>query len=89
MELCYCIICASRSCFIFILYKFDLYDGKVETHVISSISHIAHEYDDDNEPWPLQIEDHDGNLHSISLEPGQVFIVCILFNFDCHCKIET
>ena len=36
---------------------------RIETHVISSIVHIAHEYDDDNEPWPIQIEDHDGNLH--------------------------
>jgi len=44
---------------------------KVQTHVISSIVHIAHEYDDDNEPWPLEIEDHDGNLHAVSLEPGQ------------------
>lgn len=45
---------------------------KVETHVISSIVHIAHEYDDDNEPWPIEIEDHDGELHSYNLEPGQV-----------------
>ena len=39
--------------------------------MISSIVHVAHEYDDDTEPWPIQIEDHDGNLHSLNLEPGQ------------------
>eukprot|EP01035_Chromulina_nebulosa_P018806 gene18806-24575_t len=45
---------------------------KIETHVISSIVHIAHQYDDDNEPWPIQIEDHNGVLHSVNLEPGQM-----------------
>lgn len=34
--------------------------------------HIAHQYDDDNEPWHIQIEDHDGHLHSVALEEGQV-----------------
>lgn len=45
---------------------------RIETHVISSIVHLMHEYDDDNEPWPIQIEDHDGNMHSVNLEPGQM-----------------
>lgn len=49
-----------------------MHHDKVETHVISSIVHIAHEYDDDNEPWPIQIEDHNGKLHSVNLEPGQM-----------------
>ena len=49
---------------------------QVNSHVISSIVHIAHEYDDEAEPWPIQIEDHDGALHSVSLEPGQVQCVC-------------
>jgi hypothetical protein len=44
----------------------------MQTHVISSIVHIAHEYDDDNRPWPIEIEDHDGVLHAVNLEPGQV-----------------
>lgn len=43
---------------------------RVETHVISSIVHIAH--DPDSEPWPLDIEDHDGRLHSVVLKPGQM-----------------
>ena len=42
------------------------------THVISSIVHIAHEYDNDDEPWPIEIEDHDGVLHAVNLEAGQV-----------------
>lgn len=43
---------------------------RVETHVISSIVHIDH--DADSEPWPLDIEDHDGTLHSVVLQPGQM-----------------
>lgn len=49
-----------------------MHHDKVQTHVISSIVHIAHEYDNDDEPWPIQIEDHDGNLHSVNLEPGEM-----------------
>ena len=45
---------------------------KMHTHVISSIVHIAHEYDDPNEQWPIQIEDHDGELLSVNLRPGQM-----------------
>jgi hypothetical protein len=40
--------------------------------VISSIVHITHKYDNDSEPWPIQIEDHNGRLHSVSLQEGQV-----------------
>jgi hypothetical protein len=49
-----------------------MHQDKVQTHVISSIVHIAHQYDHDDEPWPIDIEDHDGNLHSVNLEPGQM-----------------
>jgi hypothetical protein len=38
--------------------------------VISSIVHLVH--DEDSEPWPIDIEDHDGTLHSIALQPGQM-----------------
>ena len=30
-----------------------------ETHVIACIFHIGHDLD---EPWPLEIEDHDGKV---------------------------
>ncbi len=43
--------------------------------MISSIVHIAHQYDDDNNPWPIEIEDHNGKLHSVALEEGQVYIL--------------
>lgn len=49
-----------------------MHHDRIETHVISSIFHIAHSYDDDNRPWPIQIEDHDGVVHSVNLEPGQI-----------------
>lgn len=40
-----------------------------ETHIISFIAHIDSDLD---EPWPIEIEDHDGNVHAVSLQPGQV-----------------
>jgi hypothetical protein len=40
--------------------------------VVSSIVHIAHQYDNDSHPWPIEIEDHYGRLHAVNLEPGQV-----------------
>jgi len=49
-----------------------MHHDKIHTHVISSIVHIAHKYDDDDVPWPIQIEDHDGNMHAVNLEPGQM-----------------
>lgn len=45
---------------------------KVHTHVISSIVHIGHEYDNDDEPWPIEIEDHDGVLHAVNLNAGEM-----------------
>ena len=47
---------------------------KTRTHVVSAIVHIAHEYDDDGTPWPIEIEDHDGRLHIVSLEEGQTLL---------------
>lgn len=49
-----------------------MHHDKIHTHVISSIVHIGHEYDDPENPWPIEIEDHDGNLHAVNLEPGQM-----------------
>ena len=49
-----------------------MHQDKVGTHVISSIVHIAHQYDNPDEPWPIEIEDHDGNLHAVVLQPGQM-----------------
>jgi hypothetical protein len=38
-----------------------------ETHVISCILHVGHS--DDSEPWPLFIEDFQGNTNEVILEP--------------------
>jgi hypothetical protein len=54
---------------------------KVGTHVISSIIHVGHEYYDDDKPWPIEIEDHDGNIHAINLEPGQVSLIYLFLCF--------
>mmetsp|Transcript_1149 Transcript_1149/g.1195 ORF Transcript_1149/g.1195 Transcript_1149/m.1195 type:complete len:144 (-) Transcript_1149:79-510(-) len=49
-----------------------MHNDKVDTHVISSILHIDHEYDSEEEPWEIQIEDNNGHLHSLPLERGQM-----------------
>lgn len=43
----------------------------VSSLVVSSIVHIAHEYDNPNEPWTLDIEDHNEKLHHIALNEGK------------------
>ena len=50
--------------------------------MISSIIHIAHEYFNGDEPWPIEIEDHDGVLHAVNLEPGQVSYLSTLTVFS-------
>ena len=45
---------------------------QARTHVISAIVHVGHRYDDDDEPWPIEIEDNDGTLHDVSLQPGEM-----------------
>ena len=47
---------------------------RVDTHVISAIVHVDHKYDDDAEPWPIEIEGHDGLRHSVDLKPGQMLL---------------
>jgi len=49
-----------------------MHNDKTTTHVISSIVHIAHEYDNDDEPWPIEIDDHDGVLRAVDLKEGQM-----------------
>lgn len=50
----------------------SMHVDKSYSHVISSIIHVAHEYDNDDEPWPIEIEGHDGKLYQVNLEPGQM-----------------
>lgn len=42
-----------------------------ETHIISSTICVAYQL---SEPWPLYIEDGDGNPHEISMEPGEMVL---------------
>jgi hypothetical protein len=49
-----------------------MHNDKPFTHGVSAIVHIAHEYDNDDVPWPLEIEDHDGNLHVVEMDAGEM-----------------
>lgn len=43
--------------------------------MISAILHISHSYDNDSEPWPVEIENHrTGELISVNLVPGQMLL---------------
>lgn len=42
------------------------------THVISCILHVDHDDDPDSEPWPIYIEDFQGNLNEVKLESGDM-----------------
>lgn len=52
----------------------SFHNDKVNTHVISSILHIDHEYDDAATPWPIEIEDFNGELVKVALEPGEMLL---------------
>lgn len=45
---------------------------KIEDHVISAILHVGHEYDREDEPWPLVIESFDGTTVEANLAPGEM-----------------
>ena len=67
--------------------------------MISSIVHIAHEYDNEDEPWPIQIEDHNGVLHSLNLAAGEVTSfyhqICTIYTYQLtdailrECKVSA
>jgi len=48
----------------------NMHVDKSETHIISSILHVDH--DKDSEPWPLVIEDFNGNTVEVFLEAGDM-----------------
>jgi len=45
---------------------------KVQTHIISGILHVDH--DRESKPWPLVIEDFDGNINEVVLTPGDLLL---------------
>jgi hypothetical protein len=47
-----------------------MHTDELETHVLSLILHI--DSSDDAEPWPIVIEDFEGNTHEVTLTPGDV-----------------
>lgn len=61
----------------FRLYKngssLKMHVDKPNTHIISSILHIDHS--EDSKPWPLIIEDFQGNTNEVYLESGK-FLWC-------------
>ena len=72
----------------YIAYGFRLYRDKsrlwmhvdrTRTHVISCIYHIASS--EDAEPWPVVIEDYDGNTNSVVLKPGDILLYESAKNF--------
>jgi hypothetical protein len=48
----------------------NMHLDKFETHVISAILHVGH----DGEPWPLVIEDFQGNANEVALEEGDLLL---------------
>lgn len=64
-----------------IAYGFRLYRNesrlwmhvdRTQTHVVSCIYHIASS--DDADPWPIVIEDYEGNTNSVVLKPGDMLL---------------
>lgn len=47
-----------------------MHADKSSTHVISGIYHVGRS--DDAEPWPIVIEDFQGNTNQVYLEPGDI-----------------
>ena len=45
---------------------------RVETHAASAIINIAQS--DPAKTWPLRILDHDGNVHDVIMQPGEVLL---------------
>jgi len=51
-----------------------MHNDRINSHIISSILHVAHQYEDDKEPWPIEIEGLDGVVHAVNLKPGQMLL---------------
>jgi len=52
--------------------RLHMHIDKSATHVVSAILHVEH--DKDSEPWPIVIEDYEGNLNEVVLEKGDVLL---------------
>jgi len=50
----------------------NMHTDRSNTHIISCILHIDHDDDPESEPWPLVIEDFQGNTNEVVLESGDM-----------------
>jgi len=50
----------------------NMHVDKSATHVISCILHVDHDDEPDSEPWPIVIEDFQGNTNEVFLESGDM-----------------
>lgn len=50
----------------------NMHVDQKETHIISSILHVDH--DPNGDPWPIVIEDFQGNLNEVHLESGDMLL---------------
>mmetsp|Transcript_6422 Transcript_6422/g.12392 ORF Transcript_6422/g.12392 Transcript_6422/m.12392 type:complete len:274 (+) Transcript_6422:203-1024(+) len=52
--------------------RLNMHVDKSGTHVVSAILHVDH--DANSKPWPIVIEDYQGNLNEVVLEKGDVLL---------------
>jgi hypothetical protein len=52
--------------------RLHMHTDELSTHVISAIFHVGH--DSSSKPWPLVIEDLEGNTNEVFLEAGEVLL---------------
>eukprot|EP00565_Helicotheca_tamesis_P003132 CAMPEP_0185723832 /NCGR_PEP_ID=MMETSP1171-20130828/538_1 /TAXON_ID=374046 /ORGANISM="Helicotheca tamensis, Strain CCMP826" /LENGTH=359 /DNA_ID=CAMNT_0028391587 /DNA_START=64 /DNA_END=1143 /DNA_ORIENTATION=+ len=50
----------------------NMHVDKTETHIISTILHVDHDLH--SEPWPIVIEDYQGNTQEVVLESGDMLL---------------
>jgi len=50
----------------------NMHVDKANTHIISCILHVDHDDDPESEPWPIVIEDFQGNTNEVVLESGDM-----------------
>jgi len=52
--------------------QMNMHMDKGDTHIISCILHIDHDDDPESEPWPIVIEDFQGNTNKVVLESSDL-----------------
>lgn len=52
----------------------SMHVDKSETHIISAILHVDHDYGENGDPWPIVIEDFSGMTNEVFLESGDMLL---------------